>query len=1477
MLNKLISSAIAVGLAASFCVAQESSSSGKLPKSSSAMVSSSSIASSGSYSSGGMSSFNDNSSSSIQSSASGPKGIVTINDFEESADAAFAYDHNGWDGSGSLGNDKNEEGYYIIRMAEAAAGGSEYGIGAFMNDGDIVGFTLGLDVSDVDGCPIISYEYKGASHSFQLVSDADDQSTGIFHQISQMGSGVWSKATIRVEETRRAGQFHLDEESIIQFRWDVRANKSFDYLYIDNVKCVDPREYDISFYVGGELKESKKVLEGDLPEYTGEPLARESNELYDYFFAGWDPELVPAAGDASYTAVFDSTLIYRIPEGETVMIADFETGEFTTPWGGVFYYYSDAGEGGNSDLSYDIVDGDSSKNLKLTFMLDGGSLGYQYAGLTMDVAADGGTRNLSTCKALRYDYKGAAHNFRVQSGIDVGYQYHQKEIGAAEEWTPVTIILAEDLFQPVWATLTADINDVLKQATAIEWQMTSGATEGTLEIDNVRCSNLPIYNIAFVDGVDTVEVQRAVAGDMPKCAGCADYEKEPTAQYAFSFSGSWSPAIVAAAADTKYQMLWDTTWRSYTVSFINENGDNLQSSSWVYGATPVYSGETPVKVGDAQYSYTFNGWSPEIESVAGEAEYVAQFEEKVNSYWVKFVNDDGTKIDSTVQEYGTSVAELAEKLAPTKTDPEGLLTYTFDGWSPEIDEETIVTGNVVYTATYKVGDKYTVTFMNGSEVLLRLLVDEDETPVYTGTAPTRNADAQFVYSWNEDDGWDKPLGPVAKSVTYMAKFDSTLQVYNITFKDDNGTEIATKEFTYGTYISDEDAPEFSRTEADWNDQFDFPNYSCSWPEMPMVTGAATYTAQCQYRVTFVYNDWDASSEGYAYGATPVPDMERAEKSPDVATVYTFTGWSPAITAVGQHSATYVAQYSSSPRQYYVKFVVGSVTIDSTMYDYNTPAADVVVPPDPTKPSTENFSYEFRGWNKDIMDVKQNMMYSAVFEPVTRKYLVTFDVAGVKTSKEYEYGTAAADIVLPEDLTKPATAQYSYTFKSWDKEVVEVTGEATYTAVFDSALVEYSIIFVVNGKADTAAYEYGTAAADIVLPEDLTKPATVQYTYTFKSWDKEVVEVTGEATYTAVFDSALVMYPIVFVIDGKADSSAAYAYGTKAADIKKPATEKKATAQYTYTFKSWDKEVVDVTAAATYTAKFDSTVNKYMVKFVVDGKADSATYAYGTKAADIKKPATEKKATAQYTYTFKAWDKEVVDVTAAATYTAVFDSTVNKYLIKFVVDGKADSATYAYGTKAADIKKPATEKKATAQYTYTFKSWDKEVVDVTAAATYTAKFDSTVNKYMVKFVVDGKVVDSTMYAYGTAAKDVKEPEAKKADTKDSTFTFDGWDKKIADVTEAATYTAKFTSKTGVAVAKAPNSFKFGFANNELTVVQPSPSMVRVQVFDLTGHLVESFSETVAGSQSFSLAHLNQGSYMVRIVSKSQMRSARVIVK
>ena len=75
----------------------------------------------------------------------------------------------------------------------------------------------------------------------------------------------------------------------------------------------------------------------------------------------------------------------------------------------------------------------------------------------------------------------------------------------------------------------------------------------------------------------------------------------------------------------------------------------------------------------------------------------------------------------------------------------------------------------------------------------------------------------------------------------------------------------------------------------------------------------------------------------------------------------------------------------------------------------------------------------------------------------------------------------------------------------------------------------------------------------------------------------------------------------------------------------------------------------------------------------------------------------------------------------------------------------------------------------------------------------------------------------------------------------------------------------------------NSVKFGYANNALTVAVPTSSMVRVQVFDLTGHLVEMFAESVNGTKSISLAHLNRGNYLVRVESVGMVRTAKIAVK
>ncbi|MBQ3253910.1 MAG: InlB B-repeat-containing protein, partial [Acholeplasmatales bacterium] len=334
--------------------------------------------------------------------------------------------------------------------------------------------------------------------------------------------------------------------------------------------------------------------------------------------------------------------------------------------------------------------------------------------------------------------------------------------------------------------------------------------------------------------------------------------------------------------------------------------------------------------------------------------------------------------------------------------------------------------------------------------------------------------------------------------------------------------------------------------------------------------------------------------------------------------------------------------------------------------------------------------------------------------------------------------------------KPATAQYTYTFIGWDNEVVEVTGNATYTAEFSSTVNEYTVTWL-NWDGTTLEIDenvpYGTTPSyDAATP---TKAADAQYTYTFNAWSPAIVAVEGDVTYTAQYIETVNEYTVTWLNwDGSELAKQTVKYGETPAYIGTPS--KPATAEYTYTFNAWSPAVVAVEGDATYTAQYTETVNEYTVTWLNWDGSELAkqTVKYGETPAYTGTPS--RVATAEYTYTFNAWSPAVVAVEGDATYTAQYNEIPNIYTITFNTNGGSEiaSITQEYGTAIESVESPTRKG-------YTFGGWDVEIPTTMPAEDITITAIWNVIDYTISYdFVDGyididSIIEDFLNDYNTA--------------------------------------------------------------------------------------------------------------------------------
>ena len=353
-------------------------------------------------------------------------------------------------------------------------------------------------------------------------------------------------------------------------------------------------------------------------------------------------------------------------------------------------------------------------------------------------------------------------------------------------------------------------------------------------------------------------------------------------------------------------------------------------------------------------------------------------------------------------------------------------------------------------------------------------------------------------------------------------------------------------------------------------------------------------------------------------------------------------------------------YSFNEVEYTEHYTVvpGTVTVTPLTVTFNanggsgTMAAQTVYKNVADKLTANAFTrtgYGFTGWNTaadgtgtayaDGADITltEGLTLYAQWEAGT--YTITFvdeDGTTVLDSQTLAYGQTP--VYAGETPTKAQTAQYTYTFAGWSDgtdtytgALPEVTGNATYTAVFTETLRTYTVTWKNYDGTVLETDEnvpYGTVPTyDGAEP---TKPSDAQYDYTFVGWEPTPAAVTGDAEYTATFTESANAFTITFVNeDGTVLQSGQVAYGAVPAYTGETPT-KAATAQYTYTFSGWTDGTNDyptgtalpaVTANATYTATYSSVVNKYTVTFDSNGGSavEAVEVEYGSTVAEPAAP------------------------------------------------------------------------------------------------------------------------------------------------------------------------------------------------------------------------------------------------------------------
>ncbi len=437
--------------------------------------------------------------------------------------------------------------------------------------------------------------------------------------------------------------------------------------------------------------------------------------------------------------------------------------------------------------------------------------------------------------------------------------------------------------------------------------------------------------------------------------------------------------------------------------------------------------------------------------------------------------------------------------------------------------------------------------------------------------PTKGADDAATYTFS---GWKSSktgttyaytaeLETVYEDMYYEPVFETIVKKYTITFKKAKDYTDVPVECAYGTH------PSYNATRAS-SAQYDYEftgwqvgSTSTIIPlgeELPIVTGAANYTAQWtsqirSYDITWVDGDRVIEvDENLLYGTPTEYNDILPTKATDASNEYVFSGWHSSLdgqtyangsTPTVGGETTYEAQFTATPR-YLIKFVNydGSELSSGPVTQGQIPACAVV----PRRDRDATYYYVFTGWkNSNGVPYAPNALpavtgketYTAQYNSESRMYTITFanvDNQGASVEEIYGY-----DAIPSFEVSDFEDDDYKYFFAGW-KDADEntyglgdflpaVTEDASYTALFnqiakrmvvateitipENSDYEVTDLYVVSTGNLNVPASSSISATNLILESDVdgTTPSSGEI------FGAEQLNITGKAYFDLKLNTA----------------------------------------------------------------------------------------------------------------------------------------------------------------------------------------------------------------------------------------------------------------------------------------------------------------------------------------------------------------------